>query len=149
MPTLPKSDHPSRKEWLKVAKKYIRDVDVSELIIIGHSLGVVTALDLIQNLKKKIHSFISVSGFAIDYGAALNSYFLKEKDTDVKKIKKLIGNSHVVYGNDDPYVPQEVLKDLATKLGVKPIIVKKGGHINTTSGYTKLPLLLDLLEKQS
>src|SRR4030042_6591473 len=103
------------------------DINFSDLIIIGHSLGVTTALDLIEKDRKKIKTLISVSGFAKDYGAELNSYFLKKKEIDLKKVKGLLGNAYVIYGDNDPYIPQNVLKRLADGLGVEPIIVKKGG----------------------
>jgi predicted alpha/beta hydrolase family esterase len=148
MPSLPNPDHPDRKEWLKVVKETLKEANLSELVIVGHSLGVVTALDFIKDSRKQILALISVSGFGKDYKSELNSYFITEKEIDLKKIKKLVKKSFVIYSNDDPYVPQETLKDLATKLEVKPIIIKKGGNLNTSSGYTKFPLLLDLLEKK-
>lgn len=147
MPNLPHSDHPDRAEWHKTIKKEVRDAAFSNLIIVGHSLGVPTALDLIESEKKKAKALISVSGFGRDYGAELNSYFLRERDIDFEAVSELIDKAFVVYGDDDPYVPQEILKDLADKLGVEPIIIKKGGHLNTNSGYKKFPLLFELVEK--
>lgn len=147
MPDLPNSDKPDRKKWLRVVKKLTNNTNFSELIIIGHSLGVTTALDLIEESDKKINKFISVSGFAKDYGAELNSYFLKEKDIDLGKVKKLIGKVYVIQSDNDPYVPQKILKHLADGLGVKPKIIKNGGHLNSDSGYTKFPLLLKLLDE--
>jgi predicted alpha/beta hydrolase family esterase len=146
MPNLPHSDHPERVEWLKTIKKEVKDVDFSDLIIVGHSLGVPTALDLIESEKKKVEALISVSGFSKDYGAKLNSYFLRERDIDFKAVNKLIGKAFVLYGDDDPYVPQEILKDLADNLRVEPIVIKAGGHLNTNSGYEKFSLLLELVK---
>lgn len=147
MPNLPHSDHPDRAEWLKTIKKEVKDVAFSDLTVVGHSLGVTTALDLIESEKKKVKALVSVSGFSKDYGAELNSYFLRKREIDFKAVSELIGRVFVVYGDDDPYVPQKILKDLADKLGVKPVIVKKGGHLNMTSGYQKFPLLLELVER--
>src|SRR3989338_9693197 len=76
MPNLPNSDHPDRKEWLKIIKVKVKGIDPQELIIVGHSLGVTTALDLLGGIDRKIIGLISVSGFAEDYGAEMNSYFL-------------------------------------------------------------------------
>lgn len=145
---LPNPNHPDRDEWLKTARKLVSDVNFSELVIVGHSLGVVTALDLIEAENKKVKSLISVSGFGKDYGVELNSYFLKKKKIDFNKVRNLVGKSVVTYGDNDPYVPQKTLKDLAENLGVEPIIIKKDGHINTNSGYKKFPLILKLLEEK-
>lgn len=146
MPDLPNSDRPDRGEWLREIKKLVSELDFSELTIIGHSLGVTTALDLIEQSSKKVKMLISVSGFAKDYGAELNSYFLKEKEVDLEKVKELVGRVYIIQSDNDPYVPQEILKHLADGLGVKPIVIKNGGHFNADSGYTKFPLLLELLD---
>ena len=52
-----------------------------------------------------------------------------------------------MYGDDDPYVPQANLRKLATDIGVKPIIVAKGGHLNSEAGYNTFPLLLETITK--
>lgn len=148
MPSLPNSEKPDRKETLEFVEKLVKCLDFSRLSIIGHSLGVVTALDLIEKENKKIKSLVSVAGFARDYGAELNSYFMKGREIDFKKVRKIIGKAYVIYADNDPYVPQEELKYLADELRVKPVVIKNGGHLNTDAGYTKFPLLLKLLEKK-
>ena len=147
MPTLPDTDHPIREKWLNTAKDLVGDTDYKNLTIVGHSLGVVTALDLIESRNKKIERLISVSGFAVDYGADLNGYFMQERNIDLKKIRKQVEKIDVVYGDDDPYVTQEALAGLAKNLGVEAHVIKGGGHINSERGYNKLPLLLDLMDK--
>ncbi|MDO8559007.1 MAG: alpha/beta fold hydrolase [bacterium] len=144
MPDLPKPDRPNRKDWLRAVQEIIKSVDSSDLIIVAHSLGVATALDLTEQLPVK--ALISVSGFASDYGAELNDYFLKEKIIDFKKVNKSLKQVFVIYGDNDPYVPQEVLKSLADSLNVKPEIIVNGGHLNTDSGYTVFPRLLEIIK---
>ena len=146
MPNLPNSDHPDRIEWLKTAQKVISGVDLSNLVIVGHSLSVTTALDLIEKLNTPINILISVSGFSEDYGADLNSYFLKEKSINFNKINQNLNQAFIIYGDDDPYVPQETLKSLADQLKVKPKIFPKGGHLNTETGYITFPYLLKLFK---
>ena len=145
MPTLPSADHPRRKKWLEELQKLVSDVDFSELTIVGHSLGVPAALDLVEAEEKKIVGLISVSGFGDDYSADLNSYFMRERNIDYKKVRSLTKKRYVIYGDDDPYVPQEILRKLADDLGVEPKAIKQGGHLNTRAGYTKFPLLLELV----
>lgn len=149
MPDMPKAAHPDREEWLRTVKDLTKNVDFSELILVGHSLGVPTALDLIKSENKKIKALISVSGFAEDYGAELNSYFLKEKELNFEKIRKSLEKAFVVYGNNDPYVPQKILQSLADELKVKPLVIKNGGHLNTDAGYKDFPELLEIIEKLS
>lgn len=147
MPTLPRAMRPDRSEWLETTRKMVSEVNFSELSIVGHSLGVVTGLDLVEAENKEISRLVTVSGFGKGYGAELNDYFLKERNIDFLKLRSLVKNVVVLYGSDDPFVPQDTLKDLAVKFEVEPIVVESGGHLNTDSGFTKFPLLLELLEK--
>jgi len=147
MPELPHSDQPDRSEWLKTTREAIRGVKLQDLVVVGHSLGVTTALDLIEQMDSPIKALISVSGFSKDYGAELNSYFLKEKKVDFGKVNQNLGKAFVFYGDNDPYVPQKILKSLADKLGVVPKILPKGGHLNTDAGYTTFPELLEIIER--
>ena len=55
--------------------------------------------------------------------------------------------SAVLFGDDDPYVPQEVLYSLAKQLGVQPEIIKNGGHLNTDSGYETFPRLVEIVRR--
>ncbi|MBN2016036.1 serine hydrolase family protein [Candidatus Dojkabacteria bacterium] len=144
MPDMPKADHPIRKEWLEKVNKVTEGID-NELIIVAHSLGVPTALDFIQQSERKIKALVSVSGFALDYGAELNSYFLKERTVDFGMVKENLEKAFVLYGDDDPYVPQETLKSLADSLEVKPKVYPKGGHLNTDTGYIEFPDLLEII----
>jgi predicted alpha/beta hydrolase family esterase len=145
MPELPDSARPSRAQWLLEALQAIKDIDTTDLVIVGHSLGVTTALDLIEQSTTPVKALVSVSGFAIDYGAELNSYFLREKLVDFDRVRANIGTSVVIYGDNDPYVTQEALKHLADALCVGPTIIHEGGHLNTEGGYTKFPRLLDTI----
>lgn len=147
MPNLPNSDHPDRKEWLQIIKDEIKDIDPQELIIVGHSLGATTALDLLEEINGKVKGLISVSGFAEDYGVQMNSYFLSEKHIDFSKVKEHVENSFVIFGDNDPYVPQNELQSVADQLGVVPKIIPNGGHLNADAGFTTFPYLLEIIEK--
>lgn len=145
MPDLPNPDHPDRSQWLEVVKDAVVGVNPSELIIVGHSLGVPTALDYVESLDKPIKGLVSVAGFYEDCGAELNSYFMAEKNIDMEAVKDKLEQVFVLYGDNDPYVPQPTLKNLSQALGVSPRIFFNGGHLNTDAGYTQFPELLDIV----
>lgn len=149
MPELPDSDHPDRQGWLSTAKQSVKSVNLQDLIIVGHSLGVTTALDFIEQADQKINGLVSVSGFAEPYGAELNEYFLAEKSIDFSKINSNLVWSKVFYGDDDPYVSQDALKRLADSLDVSPHIITNGGHLNTEAGFTEFPQLIEAIEASS
>lgn len=144
MPTLPQANHPDRSLW----KKTITDLAASldEVIFVGHSLAVPSILDAVEDLSGKKIKLVSVSGFCSDYGAELNSYFLKERTVDFAKARNNIESAVVFYGDNDPYVPQDKLMELAVCMGVTPIIIPQGGHLNTGAGFTQFPLLLEQVQ---
>jgi len=141
MPTLPKANRPDRKTWKNVVARIIAEHELENLVIVGHSLAIPTVLDVIEGVNKPIKALCSLSGFYSDYGAELNSYFLKEKSIDFEKVRKNIKKSIIFFSDNDPYVPQEKLYELANNLRVKPIIIHNGGHLNTEAGFTTFPQL--------
>lgn len=148
MPELPDAAHPDRKNWLKTVQATLVGINLSQLIIVGHSLGVTTALDFVEQGNVPVGGLIAVAGFASDYGADLNSYFLSEKTIDFKKVRKNLDWSIVIYGDDDPYVPQAALRYVADSLDARPIVITSGGHLNAEAGYTEFPKLLTILKKE-
>lgn len=147
MPTLPNTMHPDRYEWLEYIKAQLKKVNLNDLIIIGHSLGVPAALDFIEQADAKVKALVSVSGFTDNYDSPYNDFYMKVKSIDLSKVKQNIETAYVIYGDDDPYVPQANLQKLATDLGVNPTIVAKGGHLNSETGYDTFPLLLETITK--
>jgi len=147
MPQLSETNHPDRQQWLKEVQQALVGVDPAHLVIVGHSLGVTTALDFLEQSQDEVHGLVSVSGFAMDYGLELNSYFLREKDIDLEVVKQHLDAAVVLYGDNDPYVTQEALRQLADGLGVEPIVIAKGGHLNTEAGFTTFPRLLEAVRQ--
>jgi uncharacterized protein len=146
MPTLPNADSPIKSEWLEFITKILQNVDHQSLTIVGHSLGVPAGLQYIQDQNIKIKGLISVSGFHRDYCSEINTKFMKETNIDLANLKNLITNKSVIFGDNDPYVPQEVLYELANGLEVEPIVLKNAGHVNTDTGYSTLPVILELID---
>jgi predicted alpha/beta hydrolase family esterase len=148
MPELPDSNHPDRQEWLKVIKEATENEDLSRLIIVGHSLGATAALDFIESLDQPIEGLISVSGFSVDYGAELNSYYLKEKSINFEQLNSNLKWASVIYGDNDPYVTQDALMQLAQDLKVEAIVIPNGGHLNTEAGFTTFPELIKIVKEK-
>lgn len=131
-------------EWFDVLKQYENDID-ENTIVVGHSLGGVFTLRVLEKLKSPIKAALFV-GAPIGVRPILNydrdnSFSGFNFDWDTIK-----GNAKhfVVYQSDtDPYVDLENGKQLAEHLGVKLSFVPNAGHFNKTAGYTKFDSLRD------
>ncbi len=139
-------------EWFSVLREY-EDRISENTVLIGHSLGGVFTLRVLEKLKSPIKAALfvgtpigvkpiisydrenSFSGFAFDW-------------------KTIRSNSKdfVVYQSDnDPYVGLEDGEQLAENLRVALSYVPNAGHFNKKAGYLKFDQLrdkvLELLEK--
>jgi len=128
-PNLPNSLTPKLSEWLE-ATKVARPFD-ENLSIVGHSLGSVLLLRLLEDLKEKekINKAIIVSGFARSIGIPLIKEFVA-RPFKWEKIREKARKFFVMHSDNDPIVPLELGKEVAQKLNAELIIEKNGGHLN-------------------
>ena len=106
------------------------------------------ALRLLEQLEEPIAATVLVAPPIREIGIVkfdeLNSTFLDEP-FDYGRIKANAGEIVYLMADNDPYVPQDQLRELASLLGVVPNVIEDGGHLNADSGYTTFPALLTLL----
>ena len=137
------------KKWLKTFKKISQGFNKKEkLCFIGHSLGCLFILHIIDKFNIKLDSAIFVSPFLSKLNRAwqidlVNQTFYKT-NFDFEKLKKLIPTSYVLYSDNDPYVDKNYPIDFAKKLNSLLIFVRKAGHMNSEFGFTKFPLVFEL-----
>ena len=65
---------------------------------------------------------------------------------DYEVIKKGVDKIYTYHGDDDPYVPLSMAKDLSKSLGTELKVVEHGGHLNAESGYLSFDVLLEDLK---
>ncbi len=117
------------------------------LMFVGHSLAPVFIIHLVEKYELTLDCAIFVSPFLESLkGDAwqfdiVNRTFYKT-DFNWEKMKKLIPVSYVLYGVNDPYVPNSYPLDFASKMGSSIIPVKNGGHLG--GDFKELPLVLEL-----
>ncbi|OGE70899.1 hypothetical protein A3J21_01875 [Candidatus Daviesbacteria bacterium RIFCSPLOWO2_02_FULL_43_11] len=131
-------------EWFDVLKNYEQYIN-ENTIFIGHSLGGIFALRILEKLEHPIKAAIlagtpvgvrpianydrdsSFSGFAFDWEA----------------IRKKAQHFDVFQSDNDPYVGLENGKELSKNLGVELSFIPNAGHFNKRAGYLKFEKLRD------
>lgn len=139
--------------WKKVLDTYNEfDYINTNTIMIGHSSGCAFTIKYLIENNIKIDKLIFVSGFnnyfaenEDDFHKKVNQSFYVEEEQLIK-IKDLCNEIICIYGDNDPYIPQEVFHDLVLKLNAKEVIIKNGGHLNKSSGYTSFDDILKYLD---
>jgi hypothetical protein len=134
-------------EWFDVLKNYEEYIN-EDTILIGHSLGGIFTLRVLEKLQHQVKAAIFV-GTPIGVRPILNydrdnsfSSFSFNWPSIPKKAKHFL----VFQSDNDPYVALENGNELAKHLNVELNFVPNAGHFNTRAGYTKFDLLLEKLK---
>jgi hypothetical protein len=135
-------------EWFDVFKDYEQFID-EDTVIIGHSLGGIFALRLLERINKSIR-LTALIGTPIGVKPIANY----DRDNSFSGFSfnwdKIKGKSKdfIVFQSDtDPYVSMGNGQQLAKNLGVELDFVPNAGHFNAKAGYTKFEKLKDKILK--
>lgn len=137
--------------WLKVFEKQVlpKIKKQDKLIFIGHSLGPLFILHIVNKFNLKLDSAIFVSPFLKPIGSKFWQFYKVNKtfykaNFDFKKLRKLIPVSFVLYSDTDPYVKRKFFLEFARKMASSTILVKKAGHFNAAVNFNEFPLVYEL-----
>lgn len=131
-------------EWFEVLKDYEQDIN-EDSILIGHSLGGVFTLRVLERRKQPVRAAVFV-------GTPIGIQPIKNYDRDNafsgfsfdwSTIKANAKDLIVYQSDDDPYVGLENGEELAGNLGVELSFIPNAGHFNKRAGYTEFQDLLD------
>ena len=135
-------------EWFEVFNKYQEDIN-ENTIIIGHSLGGVFALRVLEQLKQPIRAVFFV-------GTPIGVQPIKNYDRDSSftgfafnwsAIKSNSKHFDVFQSDNDPYVSLGNGEQLAKELGVELTFISNAGHFNESAGYLAFTDLLEKIRK--
>lgn len=139
-------------EWFDVLKNYEQYIN-ENTIFIGHSLGGIFTLRILEKLEHPIKAAIFV-------GTPVGVQPIANYDRDSsfsgftfgwEAIKKKAQYFYVFQSDNDPYVGLENGKELSKNLGVELSFIPNAGHFNKRAGYLKFEKLrdkvLEILEK--
>ena len=144
-PRYPTPEKQSLNNWLAVfdEKFGFKNLD-NNTVLIGHSIGAAFALRLLCKATAPVKACFLVSGFTRDLGIPefdeLNSSFIKN-DFNWDHIHRSAEKIFIYHSDNDPYVPLELSKELASNLDSEITLIPGGGHLNADSGFTNFPQL--------
>ena len=146
-PDFPIGEAQSLGSWLAAFGKYADWID-DQTIMVGHSLGPAFILDFLESQDSRIAACFLVAPFAEPISInghedieKANKTFV-DKTFDWDKIRRNCGRFYVYASDDDPYVPLEESKLVATKTRAAFTLVPGAKHMNEDSGYLKFDKLL-------
>lgn len=147
IPLLPHNDIPNRHTYNDFLLN--SDWDFTDNLVIGHSSGAVSVLNLISdNRCPKIKTAVMVGVWTDNAGTHLDPERFKdlfpENGFDIELLKSKTENMLFVHGEEDPTCPVEQAKALAKETNSSIVIVPGGNHL--AADYPELPQLTDALE---
>ena len=147
VPQFPTPEGQSFRAWLDVLEPLMNKIN-SETILVGHSLGGIFTLKLLEQLNQPIKLAVLV-GTPIGIQPIKN--FEQDKsfagfDFDWNRIKSNAKRFIVYHSDNDPYVGLENGKELAKHLGVELSFIPNAGHFNKTAGYITFEQLYNQIQ---
>jgi len=145
--------HQSLHSWFKAFDEVYKTLKKDEkLCFIGHSLGPLFILHVVEKYHIQLDSAIFVSPFLSKLNKLwqfdhVNATFYKT-DFVAALLLKLIPVSYVLYSENDPYVDNSQPKKFAEILGSSSILVKKAGHLNASVNLNEFPLVYELCKSR-
>lgn len=137
------------ENWSNLLDAYVTSNILNEnTIIYAHSIAPIFIIRFLIEHKIKVKRLILVCGF--------NNYFGINEEYDTvngsmyydhpEKIKEFCDDIICLYSDNDPYVKFDAEASFASLVSTKEKIYPGGGHLNSESGYTQFPDLLEYLD---
>lgn len=144
IPSFPTPDQQKLDIWRSTFQREVGDLTANS-VLIGHSIGAGFALRLVEEAKVEISGTFLIAGFCRllnnpEFDPYLESFVAQPFNWNL--IRKNSKFFNVYNGDNDPYVPLELGLELAENLGATCSVIKQGGHLNESAGYTEFPKLL-------
>ena len=134
--------------WEKLLKAYVNAGLITQnTTIFAHSIAPVFVSKFLVENKISVKKLVFVCGFNNylgineEYDSVNRSMFFD----NLAEVKKYCPNIICLYSENDPYVPYDAEKNFADTIATKQEIIKNGGHLNSESGYSEFPKLLEYI----
>ncbi|MAF81164.1 hypothetical protein CL628_04090 [bacterium] len=130
VPAFPHTEAPTQADWVPFLSQSVGRPD-KDLVLIGHSVGVITILRYLETLTtdQAIGAAVFVAGFTDDLGyTELANYFTTplQYPTYREHCDRFVG----IFSDDDPHVPVAQADIFREKLNAEIIVKEKMGHFS-------------------
>lgn len=150
VPLLPNNHTPDRRVYNDFL--FNSGWDFTDNLVIGHSSGAVTVLNLLMDDRcPKIGLGVIVGAWyqSADPWTPPDQFksLFPESGFDFNKIKAKSGNLVYMHGENDPYCPLEQAKWLAKQTNSEIVVVPNGHHLG--SKFKELPQIKEILKSRN
>lgn len=150
-PHLPNNHTPNAKVYEEFLKT--QSWDYSDNVIVGHSSGATTALNLLQSDWMPKARAAVLAGVFLDESLVRHADWYEEgqfedlfpDEFDVDLISSRCVKFYFVHGDDDPFCSYNRARDMCNKLGGQFITIPHGGHLGGASKIVELPSVAEKL----
>lgn len=147
VPKFPTPENQAKENWCAALRNQA-PIFGKDTVLIGHSISGTFLLHILEAVQEPVYQSIFVSPVMDDIGIKeydiLNRTFVHH-EFDWNLINKNKGQSTILHGDNDPYVPMSHPEKLSQKISTPITAIENGGHLNTESGYNTFPNLLEIL----
>lgn len=131
----------------------------SDICVVGHSMGTVFTLHIIERYSLPIKEVFFVAPFlypatdeelkdkTVAFIDKANRTFYNN-DFDFTRIRKHVTHSTVLYSDNDPYISENETLDFIHKMGSSVIQLSGLGHMGTEAGMKTFPQLLMAIQSR-
>lgn len=146
VPQFPTPENQSLSHWLRVMEPHLPLVN-EETVFIGHSVGGIFALRLLEQLTAPVKSVCAVGSYigldgVTGYELSDEALFL-QTPFNWEKIKANCRHPLIYHSDNDPNVTLNNGNALADHLGAELRFLPGRGHFNAASDTFEFPELLD------
>lgn len=145
IPHFPDRELQNLDNWSNVLSAY-DDFLSKELVIYAHSLGPAFVVDYFVKRRRSLKKAVFVVPFydliSIEEFDQVNKTFFVD-NSYIGEFSGLCDSVHCIYSDDDPYVPRDLSESFASLAKSATHVIEGGKHLNTSSGYSEFPLLLE------
>jgi len=124
-------DAPTCEEWISTIDQNVIEFDLSNIILIGHSLGCTAIAHWAKKYKRKIKGALLVAPSDLE----APQYTFPAVGFTPIPLEKLNFKTIVVASSNDIWVSLERASYFASNWGSEFINIGRAGHINSASGY--------------